>query len=77
MAYHKNATLRLERLVALLRQSQELLIGLGQYVPNSDPNRRVMEEVCKTNHVVIEEESRALQMETTPTEIWTPESLRG
>lgn len=73
MAYHKNATYRLERLVKLLQQANEALIGCGQYIAESDPNRQVVTEIIRMNHVVIQEENRALSRENAPSIITMPE----
>lgn len=48
--------LRLERMEIMLQQSTEMIQGLGQYVPNSDPNRTVMEEVIKANLEILRQE---------------------
>jgi len=56
-------TMRFERLIALLHQSNELLQGLGQYVPDRDENRKVMEEVISSNTEVIRQELDALHLE--------------
>lgn len=77
MAYHKNATQRLERLLAMLQQSQELILGLGQYVPENDSNRQVMIAVCANNHAVIQQEEEALRAESVSSVIWTPEELNS
>lgn len=63
MSDREQKQLRIERLTALLRQANEIIIGLGSYVPSYDSNRKVMEEVVATNHVVLEEEQEALRME--------------
>jgi hypothetical protein len=55
--------LRIERLVALLNQSNDLLIGLGQYVGDKDSNRKVMEEVIASNRVVIDQELDTMHIE--------------
>lgn len=52
--------LRLERLVAMLKQSNDLLCGMGQYVAEKDPNRKVLEEVIASNAVVIDQELDAM-----------------
>jgi len=57
----QHTQMRMERLVALLAQANEALIQMGSYIPNTDPNRVVLEEVIKTNHVVVQEESEALR----------------
>jgi len=54
---------RVERLVALLEQSNQLITGLGQYVGSGDSNRKVMEEVVKTNAAVIAQEHHALKLD--------------
>ena len=56
-------TMRFERLIALLHQSTELLQGLGQYVPDRDENRKVMEEAISSNTEVIRQEVDALHLE--------------
>lgn len=48
--------LRVDRLVAMLKQSNELLIGMGQYVVDTDPNRAVLTHVIQCNAVVLEQE---------------------
>ena len=55
--------MRIERLVAMLNQSNDLIVGLGQYVKESDPNWAVMDEVIKSNRVVLDQELDALNLD--------------
>lgn len=63
LSNNEEKKLRIERLVALLNQSNDLLIGLGQYVGDKDSNRKVMEEVIASNRVVIDQELDTMHIE--------------